>query len=80
MITGAQIRAARAALDWSAQKLSERSRVSLRTILRYEELDDVPASRSSNLIDVKKALEEAGIEFIGTPEDGPGIRMRRPKV
>jgi hypothetical protein len=29
------------------------------------------------LIEVQKALEAAGIEFIGTPEDGPGIRLRR---
>jgi hypothetical protein len=26
---------------------------------------------------VQKALEAAGVEFIGTPEDGPGIRLRR---
>jgi hypothetical protein len=25
---------------------------------------------------VKMALEDAGIEFIGTPDDGPGIRVR----
>jgi len=25
---------------------------------------------------VKMALEAAGIEFIGTPDDGPGIRVR----
>jgi hypothetical protein len=29
------------------------------------------------LIEIQKALEAAGIEFIGTPEDGPGIRLRR---
>jgi hypothetical protein len=25
---------------------------------------------------IKMALEAAGIEFIGTPDDGPGIRIR----
>jgi hypothetical protein len=25
---------------------------------------------------IKMALEAAGIEFIGTPDDGPGIRAR----
>jgi hypothetical protein len=25
---------------------------------------------------IKMALEAAGIEFIGTPDDGPGIRVR----
>jgi transcriptional regulator with XRE-family HTH domain len=78
MLTGVQIRAARAALDWSAQYLSERTGVSLRTLQRFEELDFVPPSRSSTLARVHKVLLDAGIEFIGTPDDGPGIRLRRP--
>jgi transcriptional regulator with XRE-family HTH domain len=73
-----QIRSARAALGWSAGALADRSGVSLRTLLRFEQVDGVPPSRSSTLIDVQKALEAAGIEFIGAPEDGPGIRLRRP--
>jgi hypothetical protein len=28
---------------------------------------------------IKMALEAAGIEFIGTPDDGPGIRVRPPR-
>lgn len=75
MISGIQIRAARAALAWSAQELSDQSGVSLRTLLRFEQANGVPASRSSTLVDVQKALEAAGIEFIGTPEDRPGIRI-----
>lgn len=75
MITGLQIRAARAALGWSASALAERSGVALRTIARLEEADGVPPSRSSTLVDIEKALTEAGIEFIGSPEDRPGIRV-----
>jgi len=77
MITGIQIRAARFALRLSAQELAERAGVSLPTIQRFEQVDGVPPSRSSTLLDVQKALETAGVEFIGTPEDGPGIRLRR---
>jgi hypothetical protein len=29
------------------------------------------------LAEIRRVLEAAGIEFIGTPEDGPGIRLRR---
>lgn len=76
MITGAQIRAARAALGWSATVLSERANVALKTIARFEQADGIPPSRSSTLVDVQKTLEAAGIEFIGTPEDAPGIRIR----
>jgi hypothetical protein len=28
-------------------------------------------------MDVQKVFETAGVEFIGTPEDAPGIRIRR---
>jgi DNA-binding transcriptional regulator YiaG len=77
MITGIQIRAARFALRLSAQGLAERAGVSLPTIQRFEQVDGVPPSRSSTLLDVQRALEAAGVEFIGTPEDGPGIRLRR---
>jgi transcriptional regulator with XRE-family HTH domain len=77
MITGTQIRAARGALDWSAQELSDRSGVSLRTLLRFEEVDTVPANRSSTLQLVQEALEAAGVEFIGAPDNAPGIRLHK---
>jgi len=77
MLTGLQIRAARAALGWSAAALAEKAGVALKTIARLENVDGVPPSRSSTLTDIQRQLEAAGIEFIGTPEDGPGIRLRR---
>ena len=79
MITGLQIRAARTALKWSASKLAQISGVSQPTIQRFEQYDGIPPSRSATLFDIKRSLEEAGIEFIGTPDDGPGIRLRRSK-
>jgi transcriptional regulator with XRE-family HTH domain len=77
MITGAQIRSGRAALGWSAKILAERSGVGLRTLMRIESFDGVPPSHSKTLQELERSLETAGIEFIGTPEDGPGIRLRR---
>jgi transcriptional regulator with XRE-family HTH domain len=79
MITGAQIRAARAALGWSAQILADRTGIGVRTIIRFEAVDDVPSSRSTTLRDVQTTLESAGIEFIGTPTDRPGIRLALPR-
>jgi transcriptional regulator with XRE-family HTH domain len=78
MITGAQIRSARAALGWSAKLLSERAGVAAKTIMRFEQIDGIPASHSSTLHSVKAVLEGAGIEFIGTPTDRPGIRLGKP--
>ena len=75
MITGAQMRAARAALGWSADDLAGHAEVSVRTIIRFEAVDGIPPSRSSTLLAVTVALEAAGIEFIGTPEEGPGVRL-----
>ena len=75
MVTGAQIRAARAMLRCTAQELSDLAGVGIQTIKRFEAVDGVPPSRSSTLMDVRSALEAAGIEFIGSPEDRPGIRL-----
>jgi len=80
MISGVQIRAARAALRLSLAELSSRAAVGVQTIVRFEAADGVPPSRSSKLSDVQRALETAGVEFIGTPDDGPGIRFRKRKV
>ena len=75
LVTGDQIRAARGALNWSVRELAARSGVATATIVRYETEVGVPKSRKDNLAMLKTALEAAGIEFIGTPEDAPGIRI-----
>ena len=74
--TAEQVRAARAALGWSIESLAERSGISVRTIIRYEDTHGIPPSRGGNLQKLISCFEAAGIEFIGTPEDGPGIRIR----
>jgi len=79
MITGIQIRSARSALRLSIAELAELAGVGVQTIMRFENADGIPPSRSATLDDVQRALEAAGIEFIGTPDDAPGIRLRRPK-
>ena len=75
MLTGAQIRAARAALGWSVVVLAGQAGVAAKTISRFEEVDGVPPGRLSTMMEVKTALEAAGIEFVGSPDDRPGIRV-----
>ena len=77
--TASQLRAARNAIGWSLEKLSKESGVSVRTLIRYEDKSGVPANRSGNLEQVVLVLEAAGIEFIGAPDDRPGIRIGAPK-
>jgi ribosome-binding protein aMBF1 (putative translation factor) len=79
MLTGAQIRAARAALGWSAQDLAFKASVATKTIMRLESVDGIPQSRTGTLLDIKAVLESAGIEFIGSPTDRPGIRFVLPR-
>jgi len=75
MIGGAQIRAARALLGWSAAELAGNCGVTRFTIQRLEQHNGVPPSRSQTLEDIRRAFEAAGVEFIGTPDDGPGVRL-----
>ncbi len=76
MLTGAQVRSVRHAVRWTVQELATNSKVSVSTIKRIEVADGLPSTSVHNLMSIKMALEAAGIEFIGTPDDGPGIRVR----
>ena len=75
MITGIQIRAARNALRWTTVELAAQAGIASRTVKRMESFDSVPKSSSQTLEKIRKAFEAAGIEFIGTPEDRPGVRV-----
>lgn len=77
MITAAQIRAARAMLGWSAAELASRSGVSKRTMVKIEAGHGIPPTTTGTLQSITATLEAAGIEFIGTPDDGPGIRIHQ---
>ena len=79
MITVEQIRAARAVLKWSANELAERAGLALRTIQYLEAGEGVIEKRKSSVLAIQQVLSEAGIEFIGTPDDRPGIRIGKPK-
>jgi transcriptional regulator with XRE-family HTH domain len=76
MITSAQIRAARGMLDWSRKDLSETSGISFASMIRLESFEGVPASNFKTLEAIKKAFEAAGIEFVGSPEEGAGVRWK----
>ena len=76
MITSAQISSARALLNWSRDQLSKQSGVGISALMRFESADGVPAGNIKTFESVQKALEQAGIELIGTPEAGAGVRWR----
>ena len=76
LITTSQIRAARALIRWSANDLSDKSGIGISTIKRLEVMNGVPTVNVSTMIAIQRALEEAGIEFIGSPDDRPGVRLK----
>ncbi len=79
MITTEQIRAARAILRITVVELSEKSGVGVATIKRLEAGRGVPAVHTITLEDIKKALNIMSAEFIGTPEDRPGVPLNSAK-
>jgi len=66
MITGAQIRAARALLGWSQQQLAAKAIISETALLKLE--TGQADTRTSTLIKVRRALEDAGVEFVNRPD------------
>ena len=75
MITSDQIRAARAMIRWSAADLASAAGIGSATIKRMEVMEGVPSGNVKTLLALKAALEAAGVEFVGTPEDRPGVRL-----
>ncbi len=80
MITGAQMRAARALLGFDQRQLAQRSGLSLPTIQRMESSDGVVRGNVDSLMKLVEALGAAGIELIGegamSHSGGRGVRLR----
>ena len=76
IMTSAQLRAARAMLDWSQSELALRAELSVETIKRLENMPDtLAATRVSTLNAIIVAIADAGVEF--TNGDAPGVRLRK---
>jgi len=76
MISTEQIRAARALLRWTAQNLADASGIGVATIRRMELMDGVPSGQVRTIEALRVALEAAGVDFVGSPSDAPGVRLR----
>jgi len=76
LITSGQIKAARALLGLTVAELAKLAGIGFTTMVRLESADGIPAGNVKTLTSVKAAIETAGIEFIGTPDDGAGVRWK----
>jgi len=77
MLTAGQIRAARALLNWSGERLAQESGVGLATIRRVEPNDGPVRMIQGNVKAIRSALEAAGVVFIAENGGGPGVRLRK---
>ena len=78
-LTSEQVRAARALLRWEQRDLAEASGVSLPSVKRLETQPGALAAHERTIVELRKALERAGIEFIAENGGGPGVRLRKPQ-
>lgn len=79
-LTSAQIRAARALLDWTQPDLAEASKLSVPTVRRMESERGPAASTAANVEAVVRALQGAGIIFLSageTLDGGAGVRLKK---
>ena len=78
MITNLQIRAARALLGWSQQRLADEAGLSAITVKRLEASEEIFQARFDTVMKVKAAVEAAGVVF-RTDEEGliHGVSLRR---
>ena len=77
MISGRQIRAARALLSWSGQDLADKCGISLKTLRRYEPQNGIPAGSTKVLESIESVLKDYGIVFTGDPVKDPGVILNQ---
>jgi transcriptional regulator with XRE-family HTH domain len=75
MINAAQCRAARGLIGWNQKDLAQRAGVSAVAIHQLENESSSP--RKSTLEVIRRAFEEAGVEFIDENGGGAGVRLRK---
>lgn len=75
-VTSAQVRMARAALDWTVRDLAEATGLHRNTINNIEV--GRYAGDPKTLEIIEQELKAAGIDFIEENGGGPGVRLRKP--
>lgn len=77
MLTGEQIRAARALARLEQAALVDASGISLPTIKRLEKMVGPISANTGTETAIRKALEGAGVIFIDENGEGPGVRLKK---
>ncbi len=78
-LTSPQIRAARALLRWSDADLAREASVGANTVRRAEVAEDLTSLTTANELAIRRAFENAGVEFIDENGGGVGVRLSKRK-
>ena len=74
-VTSAQVRMARAALNWTVRDLADATQLHRNTITNFETGRYV--GDAATLSAIEGVLKRAGVEFIDENGGGPGVRLRK---
>ena len=74
-MTSAQVRMARAALNWSVRDLAKAAQIHRNTVTNIE--TGRYAGDAATLAAIVGTLKRAGVEFIDENGGGPGVRLRK---
>jgi len=77
MVTGEQIRAARALARLEQAELARAADVSLETVKRLEGTRGQVSANVSTVAAITRALQSAGVLFIEENGEGPGVRLKK---
>ena len=65
----------------TVRSFAEKAEIAFSTMVRLESAgDEIPAGTVETLKKLKKTFESMNIEFIGSPEDGAGVRWKSKKA
>jgi transcriptional regulator with XRE-family HTH domain len=74
-VTSAQLRMARAALNWTVRELADVTGLHRNTISNIE--TGRYAGDATTIATIETAFRSAGVEFIDENGGGPGVRLRK---
>ena len=77
MLTGEQIQAARALARMRQSELADAAEISIETVKRLEAMRGEVAATTVTVSKIERALKAAGVIFIDSNGEGPGVRLRR---
>ena len=75
LVSARQVKAARCLVGWDQYELAVKAGVGIATIRRLERMSGTISAQFETVEKIRRALEGAGIEFIGEPKPGVCVRL-----